>query len=447
MEPAWASAIDAAVFNTSSINIWGRVEAIERGLLRISGISKFANVGDMLSLNPSPSAEISAEIISADAGAVLALPVAPLSSFTIGAQIYLEKEKGVCPTPDWLGQVVNARGEVLNEPYTPHRGERRDINVGPPPAARRKRIGGRLKTGLAALDTFLPLCAGQRVGLFAGSGVGKSTLLAALARELSADVVVVALIGERGREVREFVDDTLGEKGRERSVVVTATSDAPPTEKRRAALTAMTTAEYFRDQGKHVLLLFDSITRFAEAHREIALTAGETPSLRAFPPSTFSALAKFCERAGPGVEGAGDITAVFSVLVAGSDMDEPIADMVRGTLDGHFILDRQIAERGRFPALDIRRSVSRSLPGAATADENQLLTGARRLLGAYEEAATMIRAGLYSMGSDPVIDEAIKVWPLLDDFFSTESDSIEDSFKALQLILAPPAIAENTQPE
>ncbi len=211
----------------------------------------------------------------------------------------------------------------------------------------------------------------------------------------------IALIGERGRELRDFVDNVLGPKGMARAVVIAATSDQAPLIKRRAAWMAMATAEVFRDQGRHVLLLLDSLTRFAEAHREIALTAGEAPSLRGFPPSTANLIASLCERAGPGPFGKGDITGVFSVLVAASDMDEPIADITRGVLDGHVVLDRGIAERGRFPAIDVRRSVSRSLPRDRDRAENAMLARLRRVLTAYENAALMIQTGLYVPGSDP----------------------------------------------
>ncbi len=206
-----------------------------------------------------------------------------------------------------------------------------------------------------------------------------------------------------------------------RSVVIAATSDQAPLIKRRAAWMAMAVAEVFRDQGRHVLLLLDSLTRFAEAHREIALTAGEASSLRGFPPSTANLIAALCERAGPGAFGKGDITGVFSVLVAASDMDEPIADITRGVLDGHVVLDRGIAERGRFPAIDVRRSVSRSLPGIATDAENAMLARLRRVLTAYENAALMIQTGLYAPGSDAAIDEAITLWPRLDAFFTEKA--------------------------
>lgn len=311
------------------------------------------------------------------------------------------------------------------------------MSLSPPPLAATKRrgLGPRLDTGLAPFDTFLPICKGQRIGLFAGSGVGKSSLIGDLAKGVEADIVIVALIGERSREVREFAEEVLNAPGRARAVIFASTCDEPAPSKRRGAHLAITAAEYFRDQGLHVLLLFDSITRYADAHREIALTAGETPSLRAYPPSTFRAIASLAERTGPGIDGAGDITAIFSVLVAGSDMDEPVADMVRGILDGHVVLDRDIAERGRFPAVNIRRSVSRSLPKAASAEENALLGEGRRLIAAYDEASAMIQTGLYANGSDPVIDRALKAWPKLDAFVSEKSDHCGGSFGKLKAAL------------
>jgi flagellum-specific ATP synthase len=252
---------------------------------------------------------------------------------------------------------------------------------------------------------------------------------------LEADVVVIALIGERGREVRQFLEDVLGTEGRKRSIVIVSTSDQSPLVKKRGGQLALTAAEHFRDEGCNVLLIFDSITRYADAHREVALAAGEPPSLHAYPPSTFREIAALAERAGPGVGTAGDITAVFSVLVAGSDMEEPVADIVRGVLDGHVVLSRSIAERGRFPAIDVRRSVSRSLPSAATAEENAMLLKARAILGAYEDVETMIRAGLYVAGADPRVDEAIRLWPALDLFVSKRTASPEAAFEELNAIL------------
>jgi len=229
----------------------------------------------------------------------------------------------------------------------------------------------------------------------------------------------------------------LGPAGMARSVIVTATSDMSPLTRRRCALSAMAVAEHFRDQGLQVLFLADSITRFAEAHREVALAAGEEASLRGYPPSLSHAIMGLAERAGPGPEGMGDITAVFSVLVAGSDMDEPVADILRGVLDGHVVMDRKIAERGRYPAIDLLRSVSRSLPEAANEAENVLISDARRLLGAYDRAEMMIQAGLYAKGSDPVVDRAIKLWSALDAFLAemAPESGVEGSFARLQACL------------
>jgi len=282
---------------------------------------------------------------------------------------------------------------------------------------------------------MLPLVRGQRIGLFAGSGVGKSSLLAAMARGVAADVVILALVGERGREVREFVEETLGPDGMQRSIVVAATSDQSPTQRRRCLWTAMTIAEYFRDQGQHVLLLADSVTRFAEAHREVAVASGEMPALRGYPASTAHTITALCERAGPGGGGQGDITAVFSVLVAGSDMEGPIADILRGVLDGHVVMDRHIAERGRFPAIDLTKSVSRSLPGAASSEQNAIIMAVRRLIAKYEQSEMMVKAGLYKEGSDPELDQALQIWPELETFWTTESDSVEGSFSRLGLML------------
>jgi len=307
----------------------------------------------------------------------------------------------------------------------------------PPPATTRRAMGARLPTGLAVFDTLLPIARGQRLGLFAGSGVGKSTLLSQLARRVAADVIVIGLIGERGREVRDFVEDTLGAKGLERSVVVAATSDRSALVRQRAAWTAMSVAEFFRDQGAHVLLLADSVTRFAQAHREVAVASGEPAALNGYPASMAQAIMSLCERAGPGATGQGDITAILSVLVAGSDMEEPVADTLRGVLDGHVVLNREIAERGRFPAVDLLRSVSRSLPRAASADENRLIATARRHLGVHDRAELMLQAGLYTGGSDPAIDAALRVWPALDGFLSQESSGPEAAFAALADCLAP----------
>lgn len=354
-----------------------------------------------------------------------------------GMPVEWTQENTLCPGPDWLGKVLDHEGlDADGRPPAPG-DQLADLHRSPPAAGRRRDLGPRLHTGLSAIDTFLPICRGQRIGLFAGSGVGKTSLLGKLATQSDADINVIALIGERGREVRAFVDSVLGPEAMKRSIVFAATSDQPPAIKLRTARLAIATAEIFRDKGQHVLFLFDSLTRFAQAHREVSLTAGETPALQAFPPSTFPALAKICERAGPGVDDcAGDITAVFSVLVQGSDMEEPVADTVRGILDGHIILDRGIAEGGRYPAIDVGRSVSRSLPAAASEDENKVLEKARALLRRYEDGRLMVQSGLYTAGGDPLLDAAVAIQPALDLILREgSSPDFATSFASLQTAL------------
>ena len=432
----FSQTVKGSVDAIDAYRLWGRVSAIEGGVIRIIGLNNAARIGDRVKIGDEAGA--SGEIISIKDDYLLAMPDSDLNGTSPGERAYLCAESAVRPCEAWIGEVLSSDGTYVDGRPTPK--GRRAMTLNPPPLSvtARRGLGGRMKTGLAPFDTFLPICTGQRIGLFAGSGVGKSTLVGDLAKGVEADIIIIALIGERSREVREFVDDVLDDEGRKRTIVFASTCDEPAPSKRRGALLAITAAEYFRDQGLHVLVLFDSITRFADAHREIALTAGETPSLRAYPPSTFRAIASLAERTGPGIDGAGDITAIFSVLVAGSDMDEPIADMVRSILDGHVVLDREIAERGRFPAINIRRSVSRSLTKAVNGEEMKTLSHGRKMIAAYDEAAAMIQTGLYASGSDPTIDEAVRLWPRLDAFIGEKSISCEESFQKLEAVLTPP---------
>ena len=295
----------------------------------------------------------------------------------------------------------------------------------PPPAHLRQRVGAKLDLGVRALNAFLTCCEGQRMGIFSGSGVGKSILMSMIARYTSADVAVIGLIGERGREVQEFINDELGPEGLARSVVVVATSDEAALIRRQAAHMTLAIAEYFRDLGKSVLCLMDSVTRFAMAQREIGLAAGEPPTTKGYPPTAFAELPKLLERAGPGENGKGSITGLFTVLVDGDDHNEPIADAARGILDGHIVLERAIAERGRYPAINILRSVSRTMPACNTADENALVTRARRILAAYENMAEMIRLGAYRKGSNKEVDEAISLYGPLEEFLRQGKDERE----------------------
>ena len=424
----------------------GRVIAADGGSISIDGLRGAARLGDAILVGESPDGPgTPGEIIALGPEGAQAMILGGSEGVGLGDSVWLTPLSGLRPCDDWLGRVIDATGAPLDGLPLDVGRMAAPLRRSAPPAATRGGLGPRVGSGLAALDTILPLARGQRIGVFAGSGVGKSSLLAMLARKVQADIVVFALIGERGRELSEFIARGLGPDGMKRAVVVAATSDESPLLRRRAAWTAMAVAEHFRDQGKHVLLVLDSLTRFAEAHREIALTAGETPSLRADPPSTASVIAALAERAGPGGKGVEDgaITAVFSVLVAGSDMEEPVADITRGVLDGHIVLDRAIAERGRFPAIDIGRSVSRSLPDAASAEERELIAEARRLTLAYEKATPMVQTGLYQPGADLALDRAVALAAPLDTFFAETSASPEEAFRRLAEILAP---AEDSGP-
>jgi flagellum-specific ATP synthase len=309
-----------------------------------------------------------------------------------------------------------------------------------PAAHARGRVGGKLDLGVRALNTFTTCCEGQRMGIFSGSGVGKSTLLAMLARNTNADAIVIGLIGERGREVKEFIEDDLGEEGMARSVVIAATSDDPPLVRRQAAYVAMTIAEQLRDQGLHVLLLMDSITRFAMAQREVGLSAGEPPASKGYTPTVFAELPRLLERAGPGPQSCkGSITGLFTVLVEGDDHNEPIADAVRGILDGHIVLERNIAERGRFPAINILKSVSRAMPGCNTLREQAIVADARAPMSTYEDMAELIRLGAYKIGSNEAVDTAIRLNPKLDAFLTQKKDecaTLTDGYDALEKIMS-----------
>lgn len=415
----------------------GRVARAGNGLIHVAGLSDAAALGDLVRIDAATGA-LGGEIVEMHSDGAIVLPEGGGEGLRIGDAVVHQGPGAIAPHDGWVGRIVDASGRPLDgRPLAPGAASR-PLRAKPPVATARRRMGPRLGTGLAVFDTMLPIARGQRIGVFAGSGVGKSKLMGALSRGMDADLNVIALIGERGREVRDFVEDILGPEGLARAVVVVATSDQPPLVRRRAMWTAMAAAEHFRDAGLHVLMLADSVTRFAEAHREIALAAGENASLRGFPPSTAHTIMALAERAGPGpITAGGDITAVFTVLVAGSDMDEPVADILRGVLDGHTVLDRAIAERGRYPAVDVLRSVSRALPNCATPEENATIALARRRLGAWDSAELMVQSGLYAAGNDPEIDAAVAAFPALDAFFAEHAPKgPEDAFARLNACLS-----------
>ncbi len=422
--------LEASIRPIKQLRRKGSVIGNSGNLLSIKGLPKSSKVGDFVSIISDDHTELG-EIVDLSKEGARVLPQSGSEGCAVGDDVEYIGTMKLSPDRSWLGRTIDALGRPLDGQPLLNGVTSLSIKPTVPDAALRKSLGQRIEAGLAAFNTFLPLVQGQRVGLFSGSGVGKSTLLGELCRYLDADVVVIAMVGERGREVGEFIRTNLDQESLKRSVVVTATSDQSALLRRRAAMTAMTVAEYFRDLGLHVLFLCDSLTRFAEAHREVALARGEVLDQTGFPVSTSHEIMHLCERAGPGARGTGDITAVFSVLVPGSDLDGPIADLVRGVLDGHVVLAREIAERGRFPAIDILKSVSRSLPAAASHPENEILSNARKSMAAYQDIQMLLQTGLYSAGIDPEIDKAIEQWPRFEAFLTQKYVSSSESFEAL----------------
>ncbi|MFV3076831.1 flagellar protein export ATPase FliI [Niveispirillum fermenti] len=419
----------------------GQVVACSGLSMEVTGVERRLSVGDGCMAITRDGRTVPCEVVGFRQGRAVLLPFSSLDGIGLGSRVEAGRASGlVRPGDGWLGRVVDAFGRPIDGKGHLNQGDaNRPLRAMPPPAFDRRRMGARLETGIRVVDAFTPLCRGQRLGIFAGSGVGKSTLLAMLARSSAADVNVIGLIGERGREVQEFIQDDLGPEGLARSVVIVATGDQPALARRQAAYLTMAVAEHFRDGGRDVLCMMDSITRFAMAQREIGLSAGEPPTTKGYPPSTFAELPRLLERAGPGREGTGDITGIFTVLVDGGDHDEPVADAVRGILDGHIVMDRKIAERGRYPAIDVLKSVSRALPGCHSPQENETVAGARALLSRYEAMEEMIRLGAYRAGSDEEVDRAIKANPALQAFLKqgkAETTAATRSFAVLDAIQA-----------
>ncbi len=407
---------DKVIQNTASVSTKGKVLQVTGNM--IHAFVPGAKVGELCTLiNPMDKSESFAEVVGFLQDAALLTPLGETGGISSSTQVVPSGRTLQVPVgPGLLGRVLDGLGRLTDEaekgPFKPE--TYYPIYADPPPPMTRKPIDTPLSLGVRALDGLLTCGEGQRLGIFAAAGGGKSTLLAQIIRNTEAEVTVLALIGERGREVREFVEKDLGEEGLKHSVLVIATSDRSATERLKAAYVATSVAEYFRDQGKKVLLLMDSVTRFGRAQREIGLAAGEPPTRRGFPPSVFSELPKLMERAGQSPKGS--ITALYTVLVEGDDMTEPIADETRSILDGHIILSRKLASANHYPAIDILASISRVMNAIVDKDHLDAAGKFRKMLAKYQEVEMLIRIGEYKKGNDAETDEAIEKMPKLNAF-------------------------------
>ncbi len=439
-----------AIASQCGLAAFGMVESLSGLMADVSGLNEHITIGSRVTLQPLGCGPLEGEVVGFRDGRARLLAFAPLDGVGPGtpARVRLSPDGSataaracIRPSGSWLGRVIDPLGRPIDGLGRLEPGPDRWLRTPPPTPATRARLGPRMSLGVRAMDLFTTCRIGQRLGLFAGSGVGKSTLLSMLARQANCDVAVIALVGERGREVREFLEDDLGSEGLARSVVVIATSDEPPLMRREAAYTAMTVAEHFRDEGKSVLLMMDSVTRFCLALREIGLSAGEPPATRGYPPSVFAELPRLLERAGPGPDcgpHTGHITGLFTVLVEGDDHNEPVADAVRGILDGHVVLDRRIGESGRYPAIDVLRSLSRTVPGCNSGVENALTQQARAVLSRAGDLSDLVRLGAYRAGTDPEADTALRLAPGIERILrqsKSEPATIDQAFDDLRSAL------------
>lgn len=385
--------------------------------------------------SPDQSSSIKAQVVGFQDNRVLLMRLSGGSEIHPGSRTIARGEGTHFPVGSGLiGRVIDGMGNPIDGKGPLRVDHNNGLDRDPPNPMERKVIRNSFQTGIKSIDTFTPLGEGQRVGIFASSGVGKSVLLGMVARGSKAEVNVIALIGERGRELKEFIDNDLGEEGMSRSIVIVATSDQPAPMRIRAALLATSIAEYFRDQNKAVLFLMDSVTRFAMAQREIGLAVGEPPATRGYTPSVFSVLPRLLERTGMGPENTGFITAIYTVLVEGDDMDEPVADAVRGFLDGHIVLSRALANANHFPAVDVLASISRLDRIVTTQEERDILSRARNLLSLYNDNEDLINVGAYIRKTNPDIDQAIDLYPKIKNFLRQEYDTLHDREESIELL-------------
>jgi len=390
----------------------GRVNEVTSNHIRVGGLSTRVTLGTLVQIESAEDRSLGEVIAIQPLGATIKL-FSSAPRIGLGCRVWVRDDLVIKPSASWIGRVVNALGEPIDgDRHLPQGSRAYRIDNEPLEPMSLDRVHRPVVTGVRALDLFTPICAGQRIGIFAGSGVGKSTLTAMLARSNGFKTLVVALVAERAREVREFIEDVINATGA-RAVTVVATSSESAMMRKMAAKTAMAIAEYFRDAGDDVLLIMDSVTRYAHALREVALAAGELPVARGYTPSVFAELPRLLERAGPGTPASGSITGIFSVLVDGDDHNDPVADAVRGVLDGHIVLDRSIAEQGRYPAVNPLSSISRLASIVWSKEEAMLVRRLRALISRFEETRELRTLGGYKPGADPELDQAIAVTPII----------------------------------
>ncbi|WP_363345992.1 FliI/YscN family ATPase [Methylocystis echinoides] len=393
------------------LSVSGVVTEVSPSHFRVEGLSKFLRLDDCVLLEGA-GRSCHGQAIRIDRAGVLVKSFESNAGVGLGARVTRLGPIEIAPHLDWKGRVIDALGRPIDGLGPLNQGPTRGLDAPPPNPMSRARVDAPAPTGVAAIDAFTPLCRGQRVGVFAGSGVGKSTLLSMMTRSAAFDSAVICLVGERGREVRDFLAEALGQSAAN-AVVVVATGDESPMMRRLAPLAATAIAESYRDQGQSVLLIMDSVTRYAHALREIALAAGEPPAANGFAPSVFADIPRLLERAGPGLDGGGSITAIFSVLVDGDNHNDPIADCIRGTLDGHIVLEREIAEQGRYPAINILKSISRLADRVWSPPEREIVAKARALVARFEDTRDLRLLGGYQPGGDAELDRAVQLTPAI----------------------------------
>ncbi|MCW2474371.1 MULTISPECIES: flagellar protein export ATPase FliI [unclassified Symbiopectobacterium] len=444
----WFAELDAfekRIKETPSVRRYGRLKRATGLVLEATGLQMPLGATCLIERHMGAKTdEVECEVVGFNGQSLFLMPLEEMEGITPGARVYARaatqgvvQGKQLPLGPELLGRVLDGSAKPLDGLPPPDTGYRAPLMTAPFNPLQRTPIEDVLDVGVRAINALLTVGRGQRMGLFAGSGVGKSVLLGMMARYTKADVIVVGLIGERGREVKDFIENILGDEGRARSVVIAAPADVSPLLRMQGAAYATRIAEDFRDRGLHVLLIMDSLTRYAMAQREIALAIGEPPATKGYPPSVFAKLPALVERAGNGIHGGGSITAFYTVLTEGDDQQDPIADSARAILDGHIVLSRQLAESGHYPAIDIEASISRAM--TALIDDKHYATVRlfKQLLSSYQRNRDLINVGAYAPGSDPTLDQAIRLYPQLQDFLQQgmfERSGYEASCQALHVI-------------